>query len=100
RRVERTRGLLRVRARGRARGVLATRGARRAAGGAPEEPQVTRMRKHTLWTLLAAVLLASSAQAQLLRETPRGEVVERHLPGDRTFMEWVHDPDVLRTRAS
>src|SRR5690606_18635661 len=29
------------------------------------------------------------------RELPRGEGVERHLPGDRTFMEWAQDPALL-----
>jgi len=46
-----------------------------------------------LW--LCAVLPAAGAQAQLFRDAPRGEAVERQLPGDVTFTPWVHDPAQL-----
>jgi flagellar motor protein MotB len=47
--------------------------------------------------LLAATLASAGAEAQLLREPSRGEAVERHLPGDRTFTQWVLDPNVVNT---
>jgi flagellar motor protein MotB len=34
-----------------------------------------------------------------LGEPPRGEAVERHLPGDQTPTPWVHDPTLLETEA-
>jgi len=43
-------------------------------------------------------LLSAGAEAQLLPEPTRGEAVERHLPGDQTFMQWVHDPAALGTQ--
>jgi flagellar motor protein MotB len=49
--------------------------------------------------LLAAALASTGAQAQLLREPSRGEAVERHLPGDRTFTQWVLDPSLVNTSA-
>ena len=49
--------------------------------------------------LLAAALSSAGAQAQLLREPSRGEAVERHLPGDRTFTQWVLDPSLVNTAA-
>jgi flagellar motor protein MotB len=45
--------------------------------------------------ILLAATLGGAAQAQLLRETPRGESTERQLPGDQVFMPWVHDPESL-----
>ncbi len=48
--------------------------------------------------LLGALLASTAADAQLLREPSRGEAVERHLPGDRTFTQWVHDPALVNTR--
>ncbi len=45
--------------------------------------------------LLFAVLCAAPAHAQLFRDTPRGEAVERELPGDRTFTPWALDVDAL-----
>ena len=41
--------------------------------------------------LLATLLASAAANAQLLREPPRGQAVERQLPGDRTFTQWVLD---------
>jgi flagellar motor protein MotB len=51
------------------------------------------------YALLAAVLASPAADAQLLRDPSRGEAVERHLPGDRTFTQWVHDPNAVNTMA-
>jgi flagellar motor protein MotB len=49
--------------------------------------------------LLAAAFAGASADAQLLRETPRGEAVERHLPGELEPTLWVLDPAVVRIQA-
>jgi flagellar motor protein MotB len=49
--------------------------------------------------LLTGMLTSIAADAQLLREPARGEAVERHLPGDRTLTQWVHDPNVVNTMA-
>ena len=51
------------------------------------------------YALFGMVLAISAADAQLLREPARGEAVERHLPGDRTFTQWVHDPTLVNTQA-
>ena len=51
------------------------------------------------FALLGAVLASAAADAQLMREPSRGEAVERHLPGDRTFTQWVHDPSLVNTQA-
>jgi flagellar motor protein MotB len=48
---------------------------------------------------LVAALSAGAADAQLLREPARGQAVERHLPGDRTLTQWVHDPNAVSTLA-
>ncbi|HEU4617124.1 MAG TPA: OmpA family protein [Gammaproteobacteria bacterium] len=48
---------------------------------------------------LGAAGTAASVHAQSLLETPRGEAVERHLPGDRTFTQWAHDPSLLGSDA-
>ncbi|HEY5569591.1 MAG TPA: OmpA family protein, partial [Gammaproteobacteria bacterium] len=53
-------------------------------------------RNHLWW--LSMWLLSAGAEAQLLPEPTRGEAVERHLPGDQTFMQWVHDPAALGTQ--
>jgi flagellar motor protein MotB len=53
---------------------------------------------HGTLALLAA-LSASGVAAQLLREPARGQAVERHLPGDRTLTQWVHDPNAVNTLA-
>jgi len=58
------------------------------------------------WLLSGAALLTLQAQAARVDEAPMGEAVERHLPDDVTFMQWVQDPeriarqegDVLDTR--
>jgi hypothetical protein len=48
---------------------------------------------------LGATLACTVAHAQLLGEPARGSAVERHLPGDRTLTQWVHDPTVVYTMA-
>src|SRR5918993_1905689 len=58
-----------------------------------------RMMTRIPYALLGAVLAGAAADAQLLREPARGEAVERHLPGDRTFTQWVHDPNLVNTAA-
>src|SRR5436190_21636439 len=55
-------------------------------------------RRERLTSMIVAAALASvAANAQLLREPPRGEATERQLPGDRTFTQWVLDPNVVNT---
>ena len=48
-------------------------------------------------TLLAALIAQYAAQAQLVRAPSRGEAVERHLPGERTLTQWVHDPNAVNS---
>ena len=57
---------------------------------------MTRTERMT-YALLAALLASATADAQLLREPPRGQAVERQLPGDRTFTQWVLDPNLVNT---
>jgi flagellar motor protein MotB len=52
-----------------------------------------------LTPVLLATALASAAQAQLLRETPRGEAVERHLPGEIKPTQWVYDAAAVNAQA-
>jgi flagellar motor protein MotB len=59
--------------------------------------RLQRMKSRMSYALLVA-LASVAAQAQLLREPARGEAVERHLPGDRTFTQWVHDPSLVNTQ--
>jgi len=47
------------------------------------------------WPLMFLALGAATADAQLLRDTPRGASVERHIPPDEPLMQWVHDPDYV-----
>ena len=51
------------------------------------------------YVLLAAAFVSAAAEAQLLREPPRGEAVERHLPGEIKPTQWAHDPNLLSTQA-
>ncbi len=48
--------------------------------------------------LCCAALASAGAEAQLFRDVPRGEAVERQLSGDRTFTQWVKDPAALGTQ--
>jgi flagellar motor protein MotB len=57
------------------------------------------MTKRNLLLLLCATLTSAGVHAQFIPEPSRGEAVERHLPGDQTFMQWVHDPELLGTEA-
>ena len=49
-------------------------------------------------TLLLWLPLAAAAQG--VDEAPLGEAVERHLPSDFAFTQWVQDPERLKTEAS
>ena len=69
----------------------------RAAQGRWAMKPLERMMTRIPYALLGAVLASAAADAQLLREPSRGEAVERHLPGDRTFTQWVHDPSLVNT---
>src|SRR5690606_712858 len=94
--VDREQRLLRVLARDRNRSVLATRLAARRRRAARARRQRTAMRTRLKLLLsCAALVCAAGARAQVAYETPRGEAVERHLPGDLELMEWVHDPETL-----
>ncbi len=62
--------------------------------------RLTAMQKRLTHLLLAGALAAAgAAEAQLLREPPRGEAVERHLPGEIEPTPWVHDLSLLATQA-
>ena len=45
----------------------------------------------------AFVMAPAQVSAQGASELPIGEAVERHLPVDESFMEWLKDPDTLGT---
>ncbi len=47
--------------------------------------------------MLSALLAAPAALAQSVGEAPLGEAVERQLPSDEAFRQWVIDPDRLAT---
>jgi hypothetical protein len=51
------------------------------------------MRKNLCPVLSVILLLAMSANAGQIRTTRPGAPVERHLPGDQPFHEWLYDPD-------
>jgi flagellar motor protein MotB len=72
--------------------------------------------RHRAWLVLCAVLVAAPAEAiwpfgargesavrtgsgPAVREVPLAEPVERHLPGDEPFSQWVQDPDEHATEA-
>ena len=57
------------------------------------------MWKHRSWMLMCGCLISATAFAQAATESPLGEAVERHLPGDQPFTQWVHDPELLETEA-
>ena len=54
---------------------------------------LTRLSTLLLWLPLVAI-------AQGVDEAPLGEAVERHLPSDFAFTQWVQDPERLKTEAS
>ena len=49
-------------------------------------------KRHYL-TLLVFAVLPLPASAATVDEAPLGEAVERHLPDDKPFMNWVQDPE-------
>ncbi|MEJ2602665.1 MAG: OmpA family protein [Gammaproteobacteria bacterium] len=49
--------------------------------------------------LIALGLVLASSLASAQEERPLGEAVERHLPLDSPFQEWVYDPDRLAEEA-
>lgn len=54
------------------------------------------MSKHRYLLLVAGSMLVLAAQAQHVVESPPGEAVERHLPGDEPLSPWAHDPKLLQ----
>ena len=50
------------------------------------------MRKHTYIWLASGLLACARVLAQTDGEASMGEAVERHLPPDETFTQWMHDP--------
>src|SRR5690349_21429045 len=74
-------------------GGAAGRRTRQSAARARRETLMSKRTRLLLW--LCAALPAAGAQAQLFRDTPRGEAVERQLPGEVTFTPWVRDPAQL-----
>ena len=45
--------------------------------------------------LLSATLAALPAMAANVDETPIGEAVEKHLPGDEAMLQWMQDPEKI-----
>src|SRR6516162_3421650 len=87
-----------LRAHDRARDLLAarqpTQGARRATPRCP----VSGTRRRSSWLLSWLTLVAVSAQAQSVGETPLGSAVERQLPVDQPAA-WARDPEQIKTEA-
>src|SRR5262249_11703537 len=80
----------------RARDLLAARqpteGTRRATARCP----VSGMRRRSAWLLSWLTLVAVSAQAQTVGETPLGSAVERQLPVEQPAA-WARGPEQIRT---
>jgi len=55
--------------------------------------------KRSSWLLTGLTLVAASAQAQSVAESPLGSVVERQLPMEQPFAPWARDPEQIRTEA-
>jgi flagellar motor protein MotB len=56
-------------------------------------------RRCSFWLLGGLALLAASAQAQTVGETPLGNDVERQLPTEQPFAPWARDPEQILTEA-
>ena len=59
-----------------------------------------RMYQHTCLVILGALVAASVARAEGVNDFSMGQSVERHLPDDEPFTQWVHDPEALALEAS
>ena len=57
------------------------------------------LRRHGSWLLSCVTLVALSAQAQTVGETPLGSPVERHLPMETPFAPSARDPEQIKTEA-
>ena len=57
------------------------------------------MRKRSCRLLTCLTLVAASAQAQSVGESPLGSAVERQLPMEQPFAPWARDPEQIRTEA-
>ena len=51
----------------------------------------------SLLLLIGAALALPAVRAQVVDEAALGETVERHLPIDEPYLQWVQDPDELAT---
>ena len=56
------------------------------------------MRKRSSWLLSCLAILAASAQAQTVGETPLGSAVERQLPVEQPAA-WARDPEQVKNEA-
>ena len=56
------------------------------------------MRKRNSWLLTALTLVAASALAQTVGESPLGSAVERQLPIEQP-LPWARDPEQIKTEA-
>ena len=50
------------------------------------------MRKRSSWLLTCLTLVAVSAQAQTVGDSPLGSAIERQLPMEQPFAPWARDP--------
>ena len=57
------------------------------------------MRKRSSWLLTCVALVATSAQAQTVGDSPLGNDVERQLPMEQPFAPAARDPEQIKTEA-
>ncbi|TLZ28083.1 MAG: OmpA family protein, partial [Gammaproteobacteria bacterium] len=88
-----------LRAHDRARGLLVARQPTQGTSRATARRQVSGMRKRSCRLLTCLTLVAASAQAQSVGESPLGSAVERQLPMEQPFAPWARDPEQIRTEA-
>src|SRR5580700_10769966 len=87
-----------LRAHDRARGLLAARQRTQGTRRATPRCQVSGMRNRSSWLLACLTLVAASAQAQTVGETPLGSAVERQLPIEQPAA-LARDPEQIKTEA-
>jgi hypothetical protein len=56
---------------------------------------VSGIRKRSSWLLTCLTLVAASAHAKTVGETPLGNDVRRQLPMEQPFAPWARDPPDL-----
>ena len=57
------------------------------------------IRKRSSWLLSCLTLVAASAQAQTVDDTPLASAVERQLPAEQPLAPWARDPQQIKTEA-